>query len=217
MGLSETRRDRGFSHCPAIVENGAGVVLAGDVDAVELDQSEYQKLLGIICAAPKKFGMNFTGFADWSLDEIASKTGLFKLSCKKAAARQLSEPGLWSGTTDDLASYKARLTDHGVTLQSGGRFIMHSFGADKTKRMAQISDCCRSNSPTMKTLALSDAPNDIGMLEAADRGVIVLNSQSGELPILSGEQRGTIARTQLPRPQGWNAAVLSYLASAKLQ
>lgn len=37
MELSEIRRDMGFSHCPAIVENRAGVLLAGDVDAVELD------------------------------------------------------------------------------------------------------------------------------------------------------------------------------------
>lgn len=101
--------------------------------------------------------MNFTGFADWSLDEIASKTGLSKISCKKAAARQFSEPGLWSGTADDLVSYKAWLADHGVKPQRGGRFITHSFGADKTKRMAQVSDCYRSRLSTMKTLARRDS------------------------------------------------------------
>lgn len=214
LELVALRDEMGFSHCPAIVENGAGLLPAGDMSADELDQSGYLKLLRIISAAPQKMREKFSGFADWSLEEIGNKTGLDAPGCKKAAARQFSEPGLWSGTLDELESYKAWLADNGVTLQQGGRFVTHSFGTNKAEHMAHILARYDTPSGSLTSLALGDAPNDISMLEAADRGVIVLNPHANPLPVLPGEQRGEIIRTTSPGPQGWNEAVLSYIAQS---
>lgn len=211
MELTEIRRVMGFSHCPAIVENGAGILPSGNAELRNFDQSEYHKLLEIITAAPKELSERFSGFAGWSLAEMSKKTGLSEHDCEKAAARQFSEPGLWTGTVEDLANYKDWLSKHGVSLQQGGRFTTLSFGADKAQRMDQIIESFRAVTKITNTLALGDAPNDINMLQAATHGVIVFNPKTEELPVLDGEQNGTISRTQHPGPQGWNDAVLSYL------
>jgi mannosyl-3-phosphoglycerate phosphatase len=63
-----------------------------------------------------------------------------------------------------------------------------------------------------RTLALGDAPNDIEMLEAADRGVIVANPHGTPLAPLPGEADGRISRTSKPGPEGWNAAVCAVLS-----
>ncbi|MFK8033601.1 MAG: HAD-IIB family hydrolase [Hyphomicrobiales bacterium] len=211
MELTEIRRVMGFSHCPAIVENGAGILPSGNADIGDLDQSQYYKLLEIIAVAPKELGANFSGFANWSLAELRNHTGLSESNCKKAIARQFSEPGLWTGTVEGLMKYKYWLSEHGVSVQQGGRFTTLSFGFDKAQRMAQIVEGYKEVTSITQTLALGDAANDIGMLQAADHGVIVLNPETEELPVLEGEHSGTISRTQLPGPQGWNEAVLSYV------
>ncbi|MEP0521207.1 MAG: HAD-IIB family hydrolase [Hyphomicrobiales bacterium] len=214
MELVELRSQMGFSHCPAIVENGAGLLPAEELSTDDLDQSEYQKLLRIISAAPPQLRENFSGFADWSFEEIGRNTGMDALACEKAAARQFSEPGLWSGTPEELQSYKVWLAANEVTLQQGGRFVTHSFGANKAERMSRILEGYANQSVAFTSLALGDAPNDIAMLEAADHGVIVLNPHAQTLPVLPGEQSGQITRTTLPGPQGWNDAVLSHIAKA---
>lgn len=213
--LIDIRSEMGFSHCPAIIENGAGLLAADTVSADQLDQSGYYKLLQIIRTAPEELRTNFSGFADWSLEDIAGKTGLTVSACKKAATRQFSEPGLWSGTDDDLEAYKTWLAENGITLQRGGRFVTHSFGADKASRMCQIMEIYGISARANMSLALGDAPNDIGMLEAADHGVIVWNPEVDAVPLLSGEQNGKIIRTELAGPQGWNEAVLSFVSQTR--
>ena len=64
----------------------------------------------------------------------------------------------------------------------------------------------------MSTVALGDAPNDIGMLEQADRSFIVRNDSHQGVPPLHGEKSGTIVRSPAPGPSGWNECVLSVVA-----
>lgn len=88
----------------------------------------------------------------------------------------------------------------------GGRCLPLSFAATTADRMAGIAT--EPGAPT--TLALGDAPNDVGMPEAADRGVIV-PPPSAPLPRLAGDAADRPTRARKPEPDGWIQAILDGL------
>ena len=139
--------------------------------------------------------------------EVAARTGLDRAAAARAKARHFSEPGLWTGDAATCAAFCAALARQGIQAVQGGRFLTLSFGADKAARMDEIARAYGAP----PTLALGDAPNDIAMIEAADRGVIVANPHGPGIPPLPGEADGRIIRTELPGPAGWNRAVLDAL------
>lgn len=209
--IAPLREELGFADCPAIVENGAGVLPAGRQPA-ELN-GNYQVLIDKIKDIPVPYREFFRGFSSWSIDEIAARTGLSPDAAARAKARQFSEPGLWSGSDGDLAVFQKNLAMEGISAQVGGRFITLSFGGNKAGQMAQIlSDISKAGTPAF-SVALGDAPNDIAMLEAADRGIIIPNPGHGTLPVLAGEASGRIIRAKFPGPRGWNEAVLQVLCA----
>jgi mannosyl-3-phosphoglycerate phosphatase len=64
-----------------------------------------------------------------------------------------------------------------------------------------------------RILALGDAPNDVEMLEAADRAAIVANPHRPALPPMPGEAEGRVLRTDLTGPAGWSWAVERILSA----
>ena len=109
-------------------------------------------------------------------------------------------------------AFTQALHDAGIVAQRGGRFLTLSFGATKAGRMTEIADERRAPEPDLLTVALGDAPNDIDMLEQADRGFIVRNDSHQGIPPLDGEKSGTIVRSAAAGPSGWNECVLSLVA-----
>jgi mannosyl-3-phosphoglycerate phosphatase len=192
---------------PAIVENGAAIFEPGETGRAE--REGYARLRAALVAVPETLRRDFTGFGDMSDDEVAQATGLDPEAAALARRRAHSEPGLWSGDAPGRAAFIAELAERGVTAREGGRFLTLSFGGTKADRMTEIAE--RLGAET--SLALGDAPNDIDMLEAADFGVVIRNDQAPPLPSLAGETEGRITRSQRPGPEGWNEAVLDFLAT----
>lgn len=206
--IAELRAETGFAHCPAIVENGAGLLEPDSAGAASDDDRVHRELIAALDALPPELRSKFSGFSDWSIDEIASRTGLPPQDAARAAMRRFSEPGLWSGSPEERAEFEALLARHGVTARQGGRYLTLSFGASKADRMREIAARYASGDEWPRMVALGDAPNDIEMLETADIGVIVANPHATPLPRLDGETAGRISRTQKPGPEGWNESVL---------
>ena len=196
--VASLREALGFEHCPAIVENGAGVLAAGAEP--EEASGEYQRLRGILNSIDPDLRKDFTGFADLGPEGVAEATGLSHEAAFLALSRQYSEPGLWLSTKERQADFIATLMDLGIAARQGGRFLTLSFGATKADRLRELAKGV--------TLALGDAPNDVEMIEAADYGVIVANPHGSPIPPLEGERSGRIVRTDAPGPAGWNTAVL---------
>ncbi len=191
------RQEMGAKDWPAIVENGAGILWPGTAPGA--DRDEYDRLRATLRDMPK----GFTGFGDMSVDEIARQTGLPPEAADRAARRQFSEPGLWRGSDADLDRFLAALARHGIHARRGGRFLTLSHGRTKADAMHEVVAHLRPE----RTIALGDAPNDVEMIEAADRGVIVRNPDAPAIPPLPGEARGTIHRTTRSGPAGWSDAI----------
>ena len=212
--IRELRAQMGFGHCPAIVENGGGLLppeneLEGDLSQTSFVHAD---LMSRLNGLPADLRTKFEGFSDWSVEEVAARTGLSLEAAKLAAQRAFTEPGIWNGTAEELQAFKAALAERGLFARQGGRFISLSFGATKADQMARVLESYRTRSGDVPvTIALGDAPNDVEMIESADHGVIINNAHGGGIPSLSGESDGRIHRTRENGPLGWNHAILNLL------
>ncbi|MEY8838382.1 HAD-IIB family hydrolase [Cribrihabitans sp. XS_ASV171] len=191
------RREMGAEDWPAIVENGAGILWPGTPPGA--DRAAYDRLRAALRDMPR----GFTGFGDMGVAEIARQTGLSPEAAERAAQRQFSEPGLWTGSEAALDRFLAALGEQGIHARRGGRFLTLSFGRTKAHAMQEVIDRLKPET----TVALGDAPNDVEMIKAADRGVIVCNPDAPVVPPLPGEARGTIHRTTRSGPAGWSDAI----------
>ncbi|MEM1079290.1 MAG: HAD-IIB family hydrolase [Pseudomonadota bacterium] len=207
--IAPLRAALGRADCPAIVENGAGVLAphAKPDPAAET----YARLRDALAALPAELRAGFRGFGDMDDAEVARVTGLGMSEAGLARTRAFSEPGLWDGDKASEAAFIAALAPHDIQGRRGGRFLTLSFGGTKADRMAEIIDAYRPG----LTLALGDAPNDVEMLETADIGIVVANPHSRPLPPLRGEAGpdGPIRRTEKIGPAGWNIAVRAVVSS----
>ncbi len=208
--IAGLRADLQMQDWPAIVENGAGLLAAHEVNTD--DCTQYQQLRARLQQLPDDLKMHFTGFGDLSNQQVAEITGLTESNATLAKQRAYSEPGLWQGSDKDKKRFIELLDKDNITAQQGGRFLTLSFGTNKADQLRLLA----AHYQPQITIALGDAPNDIEMLEAADIGVIVSNPQSSPLPMLAGESEGRIIRTINSGPVGWNATILDLLARPQL-
>ncbi len=207
--IASLQQDLDLEQWPAIVENGAGLLLSGDAGT---ENHDYDLIRAALCKVPADLRQFYRGFGDMTVAEIAQTTGLPYGAAAMAAKRQFSEPGLWSGSPEKRDAFLAVLEPMGISAREGGRFLTLSFGQTKADRMADVI----ADFTPLHTVALGDAPNDIEMLEAADFGVIVANPHRRPLPLLRGEKEGRIIRTLEVGPIGWNTAILDLLARLNL-
>lgn len=197
-------------NAPMIVENGAGICGLNDT---ALGKPCYGELRQIIEKLPSDLRNSYEGFGDWSAEEIAKQTGLPLDAARLAAQRQFSEPGHWSGSDEAFARFTAILNENGFQAVRGGRFTTLMPKTSKAEAMKKlIGHFSQIANETITAIALGDAPNDVAMLEAADRGVIIANPAHAALPALKGETEGRIIRSSQVGPEGWNMSVLELIA-----
>jgi len=201
------RSEMGFAHCPAIIENGAGILEAG-AKPEDVADGTRDNICAALAAAPGELRRHFSGFNEWSIAEVARRTGLSLDAAARAKQRQFTEPGLWTGAPEDLAAFMSYLASEGIFAQRGGRFLTLSNGKTKADAMFAIASRYR---PT-PIIALGDAPNDLDMIEAAHRGVIIKNANGPKIERTAGETLGKSVRTTLIGPAGWNSAILELLS-----
>lgn len=207
--IAVLRKAVGFEHCPAIVENGAGILPPGPfVD--DQDPAAYRAVRDALADVTPSLRVHFTGFGDMSVEEIAEHTDLPLDAARLAACRSFSEPGIWRGDDAQRNAFTAELDNLGLKARYGGRYLTLSQGGTKAGRMAEIEALLKM--PDAFQVALGDAPNDVEMLETADRGFIVMNAHANPLPRLTGEDDNRVTRTEQTGPTGWNDAVLSVLS-----
>ncbi|MEO0544452.1 MAG: HAD-IIB family hydrolase [Pseudomonadota bacterium] len=207
--IAPLRTKAGFDHCPAIVENGAGILPAGDFSG-EHDAAAYGVIRDALAKTTAALREKFAGFGDMTISEIAASTGLDEESAALAARRAFSEPGTWIGSDEEREKFINELEQLGVTGRYGGRYLTLSLGGTKAGRMNEIIQLLDLSNPYR--VALGDAPNDVEMLQNADRGFIIANAHGKQIPELAGENDGSVTRTELAGPAGWNDAVLSILS-----
>jgi len=211
-------RERLDNAHPFISENGGGIFIPYGyfLAAVEAEEANGFQLIRLGMPYPEirnrfvrlreQLQAKVRGFADMTVAEIATLTGLAEDEAALAKQRDFDEPFIFEGEPDE--NFLHAIEAGGLRWTQGR--IFHIMGMhDKGLAVDILMSLYRPQFGALTSIALGDSLNDLPMLMAVDHPVLVRH-QDG-----SCDQRIAmigLLRTQLPGPAGWNEAVLQLLA-----
>ncbi|WP_336068949.1 HAD-IIB family hydrolase [Nitratireductor rhodophyticola] len=208
--IAPLREAMGFAHCPAIIENGAGI-LPPKTGNLRKSESRYEEIVRLVDTLPGELRRRYSGFSDWDAGEVAACTGLSLEAAQLARQRDYSEPGIWSGTEEEFAAFCQALNDKGVLVQKGGRFATLSFGCTKGERVRELLAGLEGKHTPVVSVALGDAPNDRDMLESVDIAIEIPNPAHAGIGKIARGGSQVLRRARLAGPAGWNEEMLAVL------
>ncbi|MEM7583850.1 MAG: HAD-IIB family hydrolase [Acidobacteriota bacterium] len=193
---------------PFVVENGSAIYRprSGSPETFDVEWLGPPRAswLEALHAIREREGFRFEGFADFDLDRLRELTGLDAAAARAAAERDGTEPIVWLDERPPEALAEA-IAGHDLRLVAGGRF-WHVMGrsADKAYATRRISEQHRAQAPDVRTLALGDSGNDLGMLQEVDYPVVIPRA-TGE-PLDPGPLPNLLYAPE-PGAAGWRWAV----------
>ncbi len=220
--IEEYRRRLDNRH-PFIAENGAGIFIptgyfSFPVEGEALDGyrlvtlgTPYAEIRQHFVRLREQCGARVRGFADMTDEEVAALTGLSLAEARLAKQRDFDEVFVFDGKPDE--TFLKAIETAGLHWTQGQFF--HILGNhDKGRAVKLLQALYRRESGAVASIGLGDSLNDLPLLEAVERPVLVRKADGSfdariDLPGL--------LKTQRPGPSGWNAAVLQLLAAAPLQ
>lgn len=168
-----------------IVENGGAVYLPADsglpIPGGAQEIENYFKIpLGVsysflrsVIVQMQTEGFRIRGFGDLSEEEVASRTGLNAEQARRARIREFDEPFIFEGSKKDDSRLKTRFVEQGLDWIQGGRFSHLVGGCDKGRAVRRTLALYHTRFPDMESIAIGDGPNDLPMLQAVDRAIVV--------------------------------------------
>ena len=199
---------------PLIVENGGSVLWPdGPGYRVEPLGTPRANLIAALADIARETGSSVRGFAGMEAVEVQRLTGLGPSAAREAMAREHDEPFLVDA--GDPAAIADAAGRRGLRVTRGGRFHHLTGPTDKGTAVGVILTSWRAVGRPPRSVGLGDSANDISMLEAVDRPIVV--------PRPGGAPDADLVRAlpgaelaPAPGPEGWNAAVLAALHGRRL-
>jgi mannosyl-3-phosphoglycerate phosphatase len=210
---------------PFIVENGGGIfiprsyfpflveqsVMRGHYQVVELGVP-YTGVRVALKEIEQALGCRLLGFGDMSMEEIARYTGLSPADAVLAKQREFDEPFLITHdgiTCEDLRPY---VEGRGLHCTKGGRFYHLMGTSDKGRASRLLLEWYRrqaeSQGREIVSIGIGDSLNDLPMLKAVDRPILVQKPDGSYDPDIHLPH---LHRAAGSGPIGWNKAVLAIL------
>jgi mannosyl-3-phosphoglycerate phosphatase len=156
-----------------------------------------------------KDNFNFRGFSEMPVQEIASLTGLTLEDALRASKREFDEPILLQDSLDDKEIFCKKAAHYGLDCVFGGRFIHLFLGGNKGRAVEKVLDIYNQLKGATFSIALGDSPNDISMLKAVDKAVVM---QGRDGTYIKGLAHLDIIKAEGNGPGAWNRVMLSILA-----
>lgn len=216
---------------PLVVENGSAVVAPkgavaawppwgraeGDRAVLVLGVTR-DRLLEELPIVASKAGVRVRPFAAMSVAEVAAFTGLPEAQAALAMRREYDEPFVVEDRPRRDPDLDARLDraarGRGLRVTHGGR-VHHLTGpADKGQALRAVVHGWPGG-VTGDVVGLGDAANDLELLLAVERPILMPRPDGSVDPALAARLRGS-ERAPFPGPAGWSAAVLAALAGEPL-
>ncbi|MBW2001928.1 MAG: HAD-IIB family hydrolase [Deltaproteobacteria bacterium] len=157
-----------------------------------------------------KGDFNFRGFSEMSVQEIASLTSLTLENALRASKREFDEPILLQNFSDNQEIFCEKAAQYGLDCVHGGRFIHLFLGGNKGRAVEKVLDIYKQRKGAIFSIALGDSPNDISMLNAVDRAVVM---QGRDGTYIKGLAHPDIITTEGNGPEVWHRVMLSILAN----
>jgi len=203
---------------PFIVENGGGIVIPrnyfGRAAPAKISLGRpYFEIAAALDDLARRSRVRVRGFHQLTVQQIADATGLSLTEARLAKKREYDEPFYFTGADETVRGrfYRAAKRN-GLDLATGGRFWHLFSGSDKGLAVRRLIALYRRSGPhSLRTLALGDAENDLPMLRAVNRAVL-LPAPDGSFDRAVLRSLPRVVRGSSPGPEGWNEAVLGVLA-----
>lgn len=212
---------------PLVVENGGALVIPaahlareprgarreGDAWLVGLGapRAALSAALGVIA---DETGAKLRAFSALGLEEVRRLTGLSETGARRALAREYDEPFLLEDP--GLAPVVREAAERrGLRVTRGGRFHHLMGRTDKGRALRVLLGLYEAEGRRFFTVGLGDSDNDLTMLQAVDRPILVPRP-GGEIAPALAAGLPQAERAPRPGPVGWNAAVLAVLSGARL-
>ena len=216
---------------PLVVENGGALVFPADAlpnppRGARREGPRVVVPLGVdrvdlVAALPDvagEAGVRVRGFATMTVDEVTSLTGLGAGAARRALRREWDEPFVVEGNERTRPEHEERLAAaarrRGLQVTRGGRFHHLTGPVDKGEGLRALLRLLPL-APLGQTVGLGDSANDLPMLEAVDRPIVMPLESGGVEPALAAALPGA-ERGPAPGPVGWAAAVLGVLEGRSL-
>ncbi len=166
-------------------------------------------ILSVAHGLREKSGFRFSGFADWSDEQVAERTGLPLSNARRSKARLATEPILWEDDEPRFEEFQTSLAAEGIRALRGGRFVHLMGPVDKADGSRAALDLYRKAQPGVDwiTVALGDSANDLAMLEAADIAIVIPHAEGPRI----APRAPRVEQAPFPSARGWNEALLNIL------
>ncbi len=175
-------------------------------------------LLAALPAVAREAGVAVRPFASLSVDDVVALTGLLRDDAVRAMCREHDEPFLVEGAAERDEGLDSRLDAaaraRGLRVTHGGRLHHLTGPVDKADALRALV-ATWPGGVDGPLVALGDAANDLPMLLAADRPIVMPGPSGAIDPALAARVCGS-ERAPAPGPAGWSAAVLAVLRGEPL-
>jgi len=111
---------------------------------------------------------------------------------------------------DDREIFCKKASDLGLDCVHGGRFVHLFLGSNKGRAVEIVLNIYRQLRGSLFSIALGDSPNDIPMLKAVDKAVLMQNRDG---TYMKGLDHPGLIREEGSGPKAWNEVVLSILSA----
>ncbi len=219
-------REKLSNNEPFISENGGAIFIpeeyglkckAGKIDdgyfVIEIG-SEYKTLLDVFEKVKKNTGVKLKTIMEFTVEELVELTGLSIEEACLAQKREYILPFIIDGEYEDVENIKKEIQLLGFNYTEGVRFVYLMGENDKGKAVKVLVDIFKENSPESKiiTVGLGDSLNDLPMLEAVDKAILVRKESGNYEDRIKVE--GLVYADGIG-PVGWNKAVLGLFSKYK--
>ena len=205
---------------PFIVENGGAIVApAGYFARVPAGTTvsderltlalgrPYADVVAVLREVAAAERIRITGFSDMTVGEVAADADLSPLEAQLTKFRQYDEPFRLFGTDPSVRSrFLKTLRHRGLKVMSEGRYDHATGGADRGQAVVALRRVFEENGSDVMLVGLGDDLNDMSMLRAVDRAVIVKNDMCDATARLA-RKVPTASVTSASGPEGWAEAV----------
>jgi len=203
---------------PFIVENGGAIYFPAsfplpDDYPFEIVDEYREVLIGTpLAVLSEKISelreqFRFRCFSELTVEEIAALTGLTHEQAQGATVREFDEPIVLEDTFDeDILCKRARELD--FECVQGGRFLHLFCGGDKGKAVDEILTVYRQQGYPVISIGLGDSQNDVPMLWAVDKPVLMQAPEGG---YIEGLDHPDLLKARGRGPDAWNRVVLRIL------